>query len=68
MQSFVKSLGKAELLDLVVQTNDDSSATRIYVEDLRPSKKKMIYEEVDLGLVLKEILIYPCKTCPPANC
>jgi hypothetical protein len=49
VQSFVKSLGKAELLDLVVQMNDDSNTTRMCVEDLRPSKKKLIYEEVALG-------------------
>ena len=49
MQSFVKSLGKPELLDLVVQTDNDSNTTHMDVEDLRPSKKKLIYEEVSLG-------------------
>ena len=49
VQSFVKSLGKPELLDLVVQTDNDNNTTHMDVEELRPSKKKLIYEEVSLG-------------------
>ncbi|KAJ6809856.1 exosome complex exonuclease RRP44-like protein A [Iris pallida] len=44
VESYVRSLGRPELLDLVVlPTSED--ATMMDVEDLRPSKRKIIYSE-----------------------
>lgn len=45
VESYVKSLGKPDLLDLVVLSSS-VDVTMEDVEDLRPSKKKIIYSEV----------------------
>nr|ATB19629.1 putative ATRRP44A [Callitropsis funebris] len=42
VEGYVKSLGQPELLDLLVQS---SSENDVEVEDLRPSKKKVIFSE-----------------------
>ncbi|KAJ4963256.1 hypothetical protein NE237_023195 [Protea cynaroides] len=44
VESYVKSLGQPELLDLLVQPSSEDVAME-EVEDLRPSKKKIIYSE-----------------------
>lgn len=44
VQSYVQSLGKPELLDLVIQPTGNES-TSMEVDDLRPSKRKVIYSE-----------------------
>ncbi|KAI5066926.1 hypothetical protein GOP47_0017454 [Adiantum capillus-veneris] len=44
VQTYVESLGQPELLDLVSQVADGDVAD-MEVEDLRPSKKKVIYPE-----------------------
>lgn len=41
----MKSLGRPDLLDLVVQPSSEDVAME-EVEDLRPSKRKVIYTEV----------------------
>ena len=44
VESYVKSLGQPNLLDLVaLPTSEDVG---MEVEDLRPSKRKVIYSEV----------------------
>lgn len=54
VESYVKSLGQPELLDLIVQPpSEDVSMEN--VEDLRPSKRKVVYTEVYL-----EFLLYVC--------
>lgn len=55
VESYVRSLGRPDLLDLValptlLDVNMDD------VEDLRPSKRKLIYSEV--CPLLKSIIIY----------
>eukprot|EP00249_Psilotum_nudum_P021681 c28202_g1_i1 orf=199-3033(+) len=44
VQEYVQSLGQPELLDLVVPSSQ-SDAKEMEVEDLRPSKRKIIYTE-----------------------
>ncbi|KAH7283674.1 hypothetical protein KP509_34G018800 [Ceratopteris richardii] len=44
VQSYVESLGRPELFDLVAQVCD-SSLAEMDIEDSRPSKKKLIYPE-----------------------
>ncbi|XP_043726094.1 exosome complex exonuclease RRP44 homolog A [Telopea speciosissima] len=44
VESYVKSLGQPELLDLLVQPSSEDVAME-EVEDQRPSKKKIIYSE-----------------------
>ena len=45
VESYVKSLGQTHLLDLLVQSaNEDANMED--VEDLRPSKRKVLYSEV----------------------
>ncbi|XVF62323.1 hypothetical protein PTKIN_Ptkin08bG0208000 [Pterospermum kingtungense] len=46
IQSYVKSLGKPELLDLLVHPASESEdVTMEQVEDLRPSKRQVVYQE-----------------------
>ncbi|KAG4139233.1 hypothetical protein ERO13_D07G178500v2 [Gossypium hirsutum] len=46
IQSYVKSLGQPELLDLLVQPASESEDTvMVEVEDLRPSKRQVVYQE-----------------------
>ncbi|RWW33353.1 hypothetical protein BHE74_00000681 [Ensete ventricosum] len=45
VESYVRSLGKPDLLDLVVPSSS-AGVSMEDVEDLRPSKKKVIYSEV----------------------
>lgn len=47
VECYVKSLGQAELLDLIVQPPSEE-VNMEDVEDLRPSKRKVIYNEVFL--------------------
>jgi exosome complex exonuclease DIS3/RRP44 len=42
----VKSLGRTDLLDLLVQPASSEDVEMEEVEDLRPSKRKVIYAEV----------------------
>ncbi|XP_068646865.1 exosome complex exonuclease RRP44 homolog A [Aristolochia californica] len=44
VESYVKSLGQPSLLDLVVQPTSED-VTMVEVDDLRPSKRKIIYNE-----------------------
>lgn len=45
VESYVRSLGQTHLLDLLVQSaNEDANMEE--VEDLRPSKRKVLYSEV----------------------
>lgn len=44
VESYVKSLGQPALLDLIVQPHTGEDAMEI--EDLRPSKRKIMYSEV----------------------
>lgn len=44
VESYVKSLGQPALLDLIVQPHTGEDAMEI--EDLRPSKRKVMYSEV----------------------
>lgn len=45
VESYVKSLGQSELLDLLVRPSSEDVDME-EVEDLRPSKRKVIYTEV----------------------
>ncbi|KAG6546222.1 hypothetical protein Mapa_012260 [Marchantia paleacea] len=45
VEDFVRKLGKAELLDLVVGTGAEDAKTTVDADDNRPSKKKVIYPE-----------------------
>ncbi|KAA3459095.1 exosome complex exonuclease RRP44-like protein A [Gossypium australe] len=46
IQSYVKSLGQPELLDLLVLPASESEDTvMVEVEDLRPSKRQVVYQE-----------------------
>ncbi|PPS06117.1 hypothetical protein GOBAR_AA14528 [Gossypium barbadense] len=46
IQSYVKSLGQPELLDLLVQPASESEDTvMVEIEDLRPSKRQVVYQE-----------------------
>jgi hypothetical protein len=45
VESYVKSLGQPDLLDLLVQPSSED-VDMDEVEDLRPSKRKVIYTEV----------------------
>ena len=45
VESYVKSLGQPGLLDLLVQPASEDARME-EVEDLRPSKRKVIYSEV----------------------
>lgn len=55
VESYVRSLGRPDLLDLVaLPTLQDVNMDD--VEDLRPSKRKLIYSEV--CPLLKSIIIY----------
>lgn len=47
VECYVKSLGQVELLDLIVQPPSED-VNMEDVEDLRPSKRKVIYNEVFL--------------------
>lgn len=47
VETYVKSLGQPDLLDLLVQ-NAYEEAKMEHVEDLRPSKRKLQYAEVFL--------------------
>lgn len=47
VEAYVKSLGQPGLLDLLVQAPSEDVGLED-VEDLRPSKKKIIYTEVSL--------------------
>lgn len=51
MESYVKSLGQPSLLDLVVQPNS-GDVDMVEVEELRPSKRKVIYSEVYLVICM----------------
>lgn len=46
----MRSLGQAALLDLIVQPPSEDTQME-EVEDLRPSKRKVIYTEVLLAIV-----------------
>lgn len=48
VESYVKSLGQPGLLDLLAQAPSEDVAKE-GVEDMRPSKKKIIYSEVFLS-------------------
>lgn len=57
VESYVRSLAQPALLDLVVlPTSQDVGMEE--VEDIRPSKKKIIYSEVNERLLLASILNY----------
>ena len=45
VESYVKSMGRTDLLDLLVQPASED-VTMDDVEDLRPSKRKVVYAEV----------------------
>ncbi|KAL2905965.1 Exosome complex exonuclease RRP44-like protein A [Bienertia sinuspersici] len=49
VESYVKSLGQPELLDLLAQPPSEDVVMDA-VEDLRPSKRKVIYSEITAGL------------------
>lgn len=51
VESYVKSLGEPALLDLVVLPTAENG-DMMEVEDLRPSKKKLVYSEVQKLFVL----------------
>ncbi|KAH9316308.1 hypothetical protein KI387_024935, partial [Taxus chinensis] len=44
VEAYVKSLGRPELLDLLVQSSSEDGIG-VEVEDLRPSKKKIVFSE-----------------------
>ncbi|GJV20153.1 exosome complex exonuclease RRP44 homolog A [Tanacetum coccineum] len=47
VESYVKSLGQPTLLDLLVQPH---ASKDMEIEDLRPSKKKVIYTKITSGM------------------
>lgn len=46
VESYVKSLGRPDLFDLLVVNPASEDVIMQEVEDLRPSKRKVIYSEV----------------------
>ncbi|KAL2609132.1 hypothetical protein R1flu_027705 [Riccia fluitans] len=45
VHEYVQTLGNAELLDLIIRTGSEEAQTTGDAEDLRPSKRKVIYPE-----------------------
>ena len=60
VESYVKSLGQPGLLDLLVQPSSQDVGME-EVEDLRPSKRKIIYTEVilDSSAYLQLMIVSP---------
>lgn len=52
VQSFVKSLGQPELLDLLVNPSESEDVTMEDAEDLRPAKRKVVYPEVFYAVIM----------------
>lgn len=46
VESYVRSLSRPDLLDLLVHPASSEDVIMEEVEDLRPSKKKIVYSEV----------------------
>lgn len=59
VESYVKSLGRPDLLDLLVHPASEDMAMED-VEDLRPSKRKIIFTEVPYAEFLPSTL-FACK-------